>query len=253
MRQRNSTEAAGSELVVEAFTHLAPCYVETVDRELRQFWGLSYQDFIRRLLRAVPDSTNHLILDVATGAAQIPLMIAPTISGDDTVVGLDITPAMLQAAEINLKARGLTAQVRLTCASAMQMPFATGTFDLVICGLATHHMHVPRLLSEALRILHPGGHLVVADVAAPAFWRSRVGYVLLHTAATFYGSVQRSARMEAEIAAIDNMLTTLEWRDLLAASGFERIEIMAELPGRRLLYPGAVIIRANKKATQQQI
>jgi ubiquinone/menaquinone biosynthesis C-methylase UbiE len=253
MQQSNvPVESGGNELVVEAFTELAPRYVETVDRELRQFWGLGYQDFIRLLLAAVPEGCGHLILDVATGAAQIPLMMASNMAGSDAIVGLDITPAMLLAGQANVNSRGLTSRARLLCASAMQMPFASGTFDLVICGLATHHMHVPQLLSETMRVLKPGGRLVMADVTAPPFWRSSVGNVLLSALSTLYRVTQRSARADAEVAAISNVRTAAEWRVLLTASGFVEVGFVAELRGRRMLYPGALIVQADKRAVSQQ-
>ena len=245
----DTADTESKALVLEAFTELAPRYAETVDRELRQFWGLSYKDFIHRLLGAAPTAEGGLILDVATGSAQIPLTLALAPFDGSTVVGLDITPAMLQAGLANVEARGLASRVRLVCASAMQMPLATGVFDLAICGLATHHMHVPRLLSETQRILKPGGHLVMADVAAPAHWRSRAGSGLIQIAARLYSLTHRSARTRAEIAAISNILTSAEWLKTLAELGFVEIEVVAELKGRRLLYPGAILFRAVKKAS----
>lgn len=249
MPDRKDTDDTGNKaLVVEAFTELAPRYVETVDRELRQFWGLSYKDFILRLLEVAPITDGGLVLDVATGTAQIPLALASAPPNGNTIIGLDITPAMLRAGRANVQARGLASRIHLLCASAMEMPLATGVFDLAICGLATHHMQVPHLLSEIQRILKPGGHLVMADVAAPAHWRSRVGSRLILVAARVYSLTHRSARTKAEIAALSNILTSHEWLKTLAELGFVEIEVVAELKGRRLLYPGAIVFRAAKRA-----
>jgi len=237
---------ASNGVVVEAFTELAPHYVETVDRELREFWGVSYPDFIRLLLQAVPSDGRPLILDLATGTAQIPLAMANRSADGSVIVGLDITPTMLCYGLANVQSQSISGRVRLICASATEIPFNAGAFDLAICGLATHHMHVPRLLSEAVRVLRPGGRLVMADVSAPPFWRSALGGVIVRLAAAGYSLTHWSARARAEVAAISNIRTTQEWRTLFAELGFVDVELFAELQGRKLLYPGGVVWKATK-------
>jgi ubiquinone/menaquinone biosynthesis C-methylase UbiE len=239
---------SSSGIVVEAFTELAPRYVETVDRELRTFWGVGYQDFIHLLLEAAPVDAGALILDLATGTAQIPLSMARSAIDGCMIVGLDITPTMLRYGLANLRSQGASERVRLICASAMDMPFEADAFDLAICGLATHHMHVPRLLSEAQRVLKPGGRLVMADVSAPPFCRSALGSIMVRCAAVGYSLAHRDARGAAEVAAIPNVRTTQEWRTLLAHIGFMDVELVAELHGRRLLFPGGVVWKATKPA-----
>lgn len=232
--------------VVEAFTELAPHYVETVDRELRQFWGVAYPDFIRLLLDAVTVDGSLLILDLATGTAQIPLTLASRTADGCMIVGLDITPTMLRCGLANVQSQGISGRVRLICASAMEIPFNAGAFDLAICALATHHMYVPRLLSEAVRVLRPGGRLVMADVSAPPFWRSALGRVVVRLAAAGYSLTHGGTRARAEVAAIPNVRTTQEWRTLFAELGFVDVELFTELRGRRLLYPGGVVWKAAK-------
>ncbi len=239
---------SSSDTVVEAFTELAPRYVETVDRELRTFWGVGYQDFIQLLLEAATPESDALILDLATGTAQIPLSMAARAANGRMIVGLDITPTMLRYGLANLKAQGASECVRLICASATDIPFDSAAFDLAICGLATHHMHVPRLLSEAQRVLKPGGRLVMADVSAPPFWRSVLGGAFVRLAAAGYWLMHRNVRASAEVAAIPNVRTTHEWRALFTELGFVNVELFAELHGRRLLFPGGVVWRAAKPA-----
>ena len=61
----------------------------------------------------------------------------------------------------------------------MQIPLGADSFDVVMCGLGTHHMDVPLLLSEIRRVLRSEGHLVMADVGAPAAWRTLWGRALV--------------------------------------------------------------------------
>jgi ubiquinone/menaquinone biosynthesis C-methylase UbiE len=232
-----------NDVVIEAFTELAPRYVETVDRELRQFWGLSYEEFVDRLIEVAPVNEGDVVLDVATGTALIPLKLVDKIGDRGRVVGLDITPAMLKHGRKNVEATGASSHINLVCASAMAMPFVEGVFDTVICGLGTHHMDVPQMLSEMSRVLKAGGELVLADVGASAFWRSFWGIALLKILLARYGLTRRSARAQAEVEAFPNICTAGEWRTILADFGFTKIEI-TESRARHRWYPCALIMRA---------
>lgn len=247
-------------LVIQAFTELAPRYEETVDYELRLFWGVGYREFITRLIRMANVQREDVVLDVATGTAVIPQeMLAGGIGA--RVVGLDITPGMLQGAQEHLRQRGLDGMAELVCGSGMHMPLAAGTFDVVICGLGTHHMDVPRLLAEVARVLKPGGRFVMADVCATPFWRSLPGQVLLRSLLVYYGWKVRRAppheeqaveavglsmspsRAQAEIEAFHNLMTPAEWVTRIRMMGFDDIEI-EEIKALRRIFPGGLIMKA---------
>lgn len=233
----------GSDVIIEAFTELAPRYEEVVDRELREFWGLSYEQFVDRLVGMMPINEGDVVLDVATGTALIPLRIADKVGVKGQVMGLDITPAMLKHGRKKVEAAGSSSCISLVCASAMATPFVEGTFDVVICALGMHHMDVPQMLSEMRRVLKKGGSLIMADVGASAFWRSFLGIALLKILLARYGLTHRSARGQAEIEAFPNVRTAGEWRTLLSGCGFTKIEI-AEFRARRPWYPCALTMRA---------
>lgn len=231
-------------VVLQAFTELAPHYEETVDWEVREFCGLGYRELVDHLARSVPAAEGQLILDIASGTAISSVEITRRIGVTCQVVGLDITPAMMAYGTANILAAELSSQIHQVCGSGMQMPLGTGSFDVAMCGLGTHHMDVPLLLSEIKRVLKDGGHLVMADVGAPAQWRSswgrRVIAVLVFLARTFW----RSARVAAEADAVPSIRTAAEWRHVLGHFGFESIEIV-EWPPRRFYYPCALFIRAT--------
>jgi len=237
---------AGNDVVIEAFTEMAPRYVETVDRELRQFWGLSYEEFVDRLVEVAPVREGDVVLDVATGTALIPLKLVDKLGARGRVVGLDITPAMLQHGRKNVEATGSSSHINLVCASAMAMPFVEGVFDVAICGLGMHHMDVPQVLSEKKRVLKEGGHLIIACVGVPAFWRSFWGNALIKAMALLYKLTHKSARAQAEVAAVPNIHTAGEWHTILSDFGFTKIEITAVCQTHRFWHPDALILRAVK-------
>lgn len=232
-----------SDVIIEAFTELAPRYEETVDREVREFCGLGYREFIGYLAETVPRGEDYLILDVASGTAVSSSEIAARAGRGARIVGLDITPAMLKYGVMNIQTAGLDSCISLVCGSAMEMPYAENSFNALVCGLGMHHMDAQRLLSEVNRVLKNGGYLIMADMGAPAHWRSLWGRVLMRTIVSVYRAIRRHARAQAEADAFHNIHTADEWRDILSGFGFEQVEIV-EWPPRRFWYPAALIMRA---------
>jgi ubiquinone/menaquinone biosynthesis C-methylase UbiE len=235
----------GNDVVIEAFTELAPRYEEVVDREVREYCGLGYVEFITQLVRMASLEEGNVVLDVATGTALGPLEMVDKVRAEGQIVGLDITLTMLKYGQKNTEAAGLSSYISLVCASAMEMPFADGTFDAVVCGLGMHHMDVPQMLFETRRVLKKGGNLIMADMGAPNFWRSFRGRVLIRILALHYKLTHSNARGQAEVAALPNVHTASEWHTILSDFGFMEIEI-SESPPRHFWYPCALIMRAVK-------
>lgn len=101
------------------------------------------------------------VLDVACGPGRITLDLAPHVR---SVTGLDLTPGMLAQARVALDASG-NANVTFLEGDAAAMPFADGTFSIVISSAAFHHFETPsRVLAEMVRVCRPGGRVVISDV-----------------------------------------------------------------------------------------
>lgn len=235
---------ATDDVIVEAFTEMAPQYEDTVNRELEQFWGVSYSDFVARLLAQIPLHDGDAVLDVATGTAQIPAALCRRMGPTGRIVGLDITPAMLRRGRERLGAVASNGAVHLVCGSALELPFPEASCDVVVCALATHHMDVPRMLAEVRRVLRPGGRLALADVGATRFWRSLPGRLLLRLLMASYGLSHNSARGQAELEAFGNVRTAEEWGALLTETDFVGVEIGVIRP-RLPWYPCGLTMKAS--------
>jgi ubiquinone/menaquinone biosynthesis C-methylase UbiE len=86
---------------------------------------------------------------------------------DVRITVTDYDPAMVAAASRLLAPAG--DRVRLRQADATALPFAAGCFDAVLSVLMLHHVvDWENALAEAVRVLRPGGVLVVADLLANA-------------------------------------------------------------------------------------
>jgi ubiquinone/menaquinone biosynthesis C-methylase UbiE len=140
-------------------------------------------------------------LDLSCGTGNHALALA---GRGFRVVGLDISEPMLRAARS--KAAHLGLKLSLVQADAGVLPFRPGAFGLVTLILGLEFMAEPgRALSEAYRVLRPGGRLVVAILSRTAPWT-----LWRRVKRLFVPSVWRGAKF----------LSPRELRNLLASLGF---------------------------------
>lgn len=120
---------------------------------------------VQHLLKFAQLPKDISVLDVGAGAGQLALLLAE--DGAREVVGVDISPAMLEAAELmRLSSRSpAAARVSFRLAPAHALPFRDERFDAVICRLVLHHSHKPQvILTELARLVKHSGILIVADL-----------------------------------------------------------------------------------------
>jgi SAM-dependent methyltransferase len=127
-------------------------------------------------------------LDMGCGRGAVMAMVAELVPRGH-VVGLDLWRTEDQSgnsAEMtrrNLIAEGVAERCELRTGDMLAIPFADNTFDLVVSSLAIHNIderdlrnHTRRLqaVSEAARVLKPGGHLLITDL----LWTRRYAHHL---------------------------------------------------------------------------
>jgi demethylmenaquinone methyltransferase/2-methoxy-6-polyprenyl-1,4-benzoquinol methylase len=232
--------------IIETFTDLAPRYEEVVNAELNRFWGWSYMGFVNQLIQTLSIPASGRMLDLATGTGVIPIMVATGRHATNRIHGLDITMSMLTRARKKMVSTNIQEQIDLVCASAMELPYESGSFDLVTCALATHHMDVRSLLSESWRILGKDGTLSIADVGGSNLWKSPIVKFFLRIAAFAYFLLKENIhRAWAEAQAVSNVRSKEEWFELLVNAGFQNIKI-TKLKSKYRWVPEPLMIQAFK-------
>jgi ubiquinone/menaquinone biosynthesis C-methylase UbiE len=130
----------------------------------------------RRILQLADVRDGEAIIEVGIGTGvQLAALAQRNLSG--RTVGVDVAPGMLGQAHRRLST-GLFPRVELHLADARQLPFDDHSFDLVVNSYMLDLLprdDIPRVLAEFLRVLRPGGRLVVASMTKGArpwhrFW-----------------------------------------------------------------------------------
>ena len=105
---------------------------------------------------------GHAVLDVATGPGEPATTIAALVGAEGRVVGVDVIPAMIAAAQREAERRNVR-NVSFRTASADGMPFEDGSFDAVVSRFGVMFFPDPLAgVREMLRVLKPGGRLAMA-------------------------------------------------------------------------------------------
>ncbi|HUN78046.1 MAG TPA: bifunctional demethylmenaquinone methyltransferase/2-methoxy-6-polyprenyl-1,4-benzoquinol methylase UbiE [Solirubrobacteraceae bacterium] len=106
------------------------------------------------------------VLDVATGTGDLALALARRVAPGGEIVGSDFSENMLALAR--RKPRPPGAEVRFEWGDALELPYATDSFDAATVGFgARNFADLGRGLSEMVRVVRPGGRVVVLDFTTP--------------------------------------------------------------------------------------
>jgi SAM-dependent methyltransferase len=170
---------------------------------------------------------GQTVLDLGSGGGLDVLLSARRVAPYGTAYGLDASPDMLALARANATAVGVTNATFLH-GHIENIPLPDGHVDVVISNCVINlSTDKPRVLTEAFRVLRPGGRLGVSDVIAdedtdPA----------------------QLADAEQRVGCLNGTLTQPEYRDLLLAAGFTAISITSTFRAEPGLH--SAIIQATK-------
>lgn len=104
------------------------------------------------------------ILDIGTGPGHL-LFAMHKLLPEAKLIGVDISSAMVAQARRNLEKCRQDPQIEVKVADATALPFTDETFHCVVSTGSLHHWKDPvRALSEAHRVLKPGGHALIYDL-----------------------------------------------------------------------------------------
>ncbi len=137
----------------------------------------------RRSLKWVVDRSHpQQILDLACGTGDYSIAIARRAHPDTRVTGLDLSEGMLEVMRRKVDEAGLADRISTLVGNAETMPFDDAQFDRVTIGFGIRNFeHREQALAEMLRVLKPGGRVVILELSVPAWQPARWCYNLYFT------------------------------------------------------------------------
>lgn len=132
----------------------------------------------KKALGYLKDLQPKKLLDVATGTADVAIM-ASRLLKPSTVTGIDISEGMLEIGRKKVEKEGLQNTIELLKGDSETISFNDNSFDAVTVAFGVRNFqHLEKGLSEILRVLKPGGRLVVLEFSQPKWLFARSFYNL---------------------------------------------------------------------------
>jgi ubiquinone/menaquinone biosynthesis C-methylase UbiE len=151
------------------------CDVSSVTEQVKQQFGAVAEAYANSSFHASgPDLAllvesagfrgTETVIDLGCGPGHTAMACARKAA---RVIGIDVTPEMVVAATALAHQRSLT-NVEFRVGNVEQLPFVSGSVDVVTSRVSAHHYSEPgKALSEAFRVLKPGGLMLISDTVAP--------------------------------------------------------------------------------------
>ena len=125
------------------------------------------QGWRRQTVRAMQLGDSGRALDLATGTADLAVLIASTHPGIQ-VDGIDPSVKMLEIGRRKIDAAGLSERIRLGVGVAESLPFEDGTFDALSIAFGIRNVpDRPKGLREMARVVRPGGRVAILELSEP--------------------------------------------------------------------------------------
>lgn len=180
---------------------------------------------LRRMLRRSGSGTRR-VLDVATGSADIPLVLARTFPQLE-IVATDAHPQTLELARHHV---GDHPRIRVEPADALALPYSDGAFDFALCSTALHHFEPPdavQVLRELVRVASRG--VIVNDLH-----RSSLNWLGARLLAATVWRHNRVTRHDGPLS-VRRSYTPPEMAALAQAAGIRRARVYTHFPFRLAL------------------
>lgn len=159
----SATETEHSRAVKAMFSGIAPRY-DLLNHVLSLNIDKRWRRRVKNQLRTILGDPSARVLDVACGTGDLSVELQS--SSNATVIGTDFCRPMLAIAADKNGPAGL--KIDYIEADAMQLPFADGDFDAVTIAFGLRNLpNFENGLIELLRVLKPGGRLVVLECSHP--------------------------------------------------------------------------------------
>ena len=129
----------------------------------------------KRVVEILKGKKPESILDIATGTGD--LAIALTATGAQHIVGLDISPGMLEVGRTKITNKKLENTIEMVVGDSENLSFEDQSFDAATVAFGVRNFeNLEKGLQEIHRVLKPGGSLVILETSVPTKFPFKQGY-----------------------------------------------------------------------------
>jgi len=132
-----------------------------------------------KVVQIVADAQPINILDIATGTGDLAINLTRTNASQ--IIGLDISEGMLDVGRQKILKKELHETIDMVVGDSENLPFDDNAFDAITVAFGVRNFENLEIgLAEILRVLKPGGIVVVLETSVPTKFPFKQGYYL-HT------------------------------------------------------------------------
>jgi len=144
----------------------------------------------KKAIKELKAQQPRIILDVATGTGDFAFE-SIKILGPDKIIGVDISAGMLEVAKRKIKERNLGHVFSVQLGDSEGLHFEDNTFDAITVAFGVrNYENLEKGLSDMLRVLKPGGKIVILEFSKPrVFPVKQVYHFYFKYATPFFGKL----------------------------------------------------------------
>lgn len=129
----------------------------------------------KRVVAILKEKKPEILLDIATGTGDLAINLVQT--GARKIVGLDISPGMLEVGKKKVLEKHMEKTIEMIEGDSENLPFEDNMFDAVTVAFGVRNFEtLEKGLSEIHRVLKPTGTFVVLETSVPAKTPYKQGY-----------------------------------------------------------------------------
>lgn len=127
-------------------------------------------------LKALKSLNPQSILDIATGTGDLAIQ-ANRILAPQKIVGIDISEGMMEVGRQKVAKLGLSDKITFEKQDCMALDIADNTFDAAMVAFGVRNFeNLDKGIQEILRVLRPGGKLMILELSTPRHFPMKQGY-----------------------------------------------------------------------------
>lgn len=231
-------------------------YVKDVFEEIAEYYdkmnGIMSMGMVKRwhrfMFKKAGDISGFRVCDIGCGTGELSFMAAERVGADGEVIGVDLTPGMLEMAKRKMAGMELPKEVDFRVGDALAMDFEDDVFDLVTSGYMLRNVtDIQQAVNEMHRVLKPGAMVIVAELAKPKNRILRFGHdIYIHRILPIFGRrYDKGKKIDGKQPAYDWLTSSLEgfphgqdMVDIFKKAGFSDARFYSRSMGAVNIYVG---------------